>query len=206
MPPWSSRLLLTVLVVAGAAHAVRLVSATADAVERISLTEQALAELAQYITGIHATNRERLTVEQAPASEEMIEFDAAFDRRLARLTALTAEMTAARTHVGSWSGGSAAATGGLRAIDLERRAYVRAVATAATSETTAYQPGGVRLIDLQALKLLETITAQRDHANVAKTGALLAAETTVSLALPAAALIISYLIWRPARDPDRGNP
>ena len=199
MPPWGSRLLLTVIVVAGTVHAVRLVSSTADAVERIGLTEQALADLAQYVTGIHATNRERLTAE-APASEEMIEFDATFDRRLARLTTLTAEMTAATTHVGSWPGASAAATGGLRAIDLDRRAYVQAVATAATSETTSYQPGGVRLIDLQAQKLLTTITAQRDHANAAKTGALLAAETTVSLALPAAALIISYLIWRPVRD------
>jgi hypothetical protein len=113
-------------------------------------------------------------------------------------------MTAATAQVGGWSGGftpRGAGTSGLRDIDVERRAYAQAVVTAATSETTPYHPSGVRLIDLQAQKLLATITVQRDHTTVAKSGALFAAETYVWLALPAAALIISYLIWRPSWSP-----
>ena len=203
MPDWISRLLLTVIVMTGALNTVRLVSATAEAVEQISATEEALAELTQYITGVHAANRERLTTDAWLAPEEMITFDATFDRRLARLNRLTAEMTAATAHVGGWSGGFAprgAAPGGLRDIDVERRAYVQAVMTSGTSETTPYHPRGVRLIDLQAQKLLATITVQRDHTTVAKAGALFVAETNVWLTLPAAALIISYLIWRPTRD------
>jgi hypothetical protein len=206
MPGWISRLLLTAIVVGGAFNTVRLVSATADAVQRIGVTQEALSELTQYVTGTHAVNRERLALEVAP--DGMTEFDASFDRRLGRLRALTAEMTASTSHVGGWAGGfvpESAGANGLRAIDAERRAYVQAVAAAATTEETPYRPGGVRLIDLHAQKLLAAITAQRDQTIAAKSGALIAAETNVSLALPAAALIVSYLIWRPSGSRSEGG-
>jgi hypothetical protein len=63
----------------------------------------------------------------------------------------------------------------------------------------------VRLLDLQAQKLLAAITAQRDYTDIARSGALLAAETTVMLSFPAAALLIGYLIWRPNGEPQLGS-
>ena len=197
-----SRLLLTAIVIAGAMNAVSVVSATSDAIVQIGRAETAMAELTQYITGTHAAIRERVAVGEAPVPQAMSEFNATFDRRLAELNTLTAQVTEATGHVGSWSGGfmpERSGTTNLRAIDVERRAYVQAVSTAGV-EDTPYHPSGVRLIDLRAQKLLATVTAQRDYTDVAKSGALLAAEITVMLSFPAAAMLISYLVWRPTKE------
>jgi hypothetical protein len=203
-----SRLLLTAIVIAGAANTVSVVSATSDAIEHIGHAETAMAELTQYITGTHAVIRERVALGDAPVPQALNEFDATFDRRLAELRTLTAQVTEATAHVGSWSGGfmpEGSGANNLRAIDAERRAYVQAVALAGTEEPTQYQASGVRLVDLRAQKLLATITAQRDYTDVAKSGALMAAETTVMLSFPAAALLISYLIWRPTPESPLGS-
>ena len=111
------------------------------------------------------------------------DFDAAFDRILARLDPRLTSTP---------SGGLDLVT-----IDIERRAFTHALGAASTPEDSPYLATRWRAIDLHAQKLTGAILAQREFLEMTKSHAVVQAEMMVALSSGVALLMIGYFVWRP---------
>jgi hypothetical protein len=84
----------------------------------------------------------------------------------------------------------------VRHIDEDRRAYVAAAAAAPLAPVN--DPAlMVRMFDLRALKLIQTVAAVRDSADTARARALFATEGMAALSFAIGGLLIACLIWHP---------
>ena len=194
------RLAGTIAVGCVAYAAVFVASATVKAIGYIDRTDDGLVELSHYIADAHASIRYTVT-EEGSRDEAIAEFNAAVDRRLARLRKLNAliNQQALLAELMRPLQGDA----DTQRIDEERWVYVDAARTTLT--TPVFDPGkSLRLFDLQAQKLIQIVTAVRDSAATAKARALLANDATAAASSGVGGLLIAYLIWLPvfrARNP-----
>lgn len=201
------RVALTIAVGAAVSGIILLMSGTAKAIEYIDRTDNALAELWQYISDGHASIRERVATHGSSVADGLVRFQTAVDRRIARLRNLNT-LIEQQTGVGFWTRPLHGSVG-VQHIQEEGREYVSAAAKTPTMPVTDLAMSQ-RLFDLHALKLIQTVSAVRDRAATARARAMVAAEGMVALLSCVGGLLIAYLIWRPvvrgAYDPIRGTP
>jgi hypothetical protein len=81
-------------------------------------------------------------------------------------------------------------------VDEERRAYVAAASAAATTPTRD-RSTSLRMLDLRAQKLIQTVEALRDSADMARGRILIAIDGMVAMSLGIGVLLMVYLIWKP---------
>ncbi|HEY3044234.1 MAG TPA: hypothetical protein VGJ39_09425 [Vicinamibacterales bacterium] len=199
------RVIATIVVACGAYATVYLTSGTTRAIEYIDRIDSALVDLSHSISDAHASIRD-LVAEGGSRDDAIADFNAAVDRRLMRLRRLNTlidEQTATAFWKQPLQGNA-----DIQRIDEERGAYVNSATTTLT--TPVFDPArSVRMFDLQAQKLIQTVESVRDSAATARERARIASETTVEVASGLGALLIAYLIWRPAfggvRQPSRAE-
>jgi hypothetical protein len=199
------RVIATIVVACGAYATVYLTSGTTGAIEYIDRIDSALVDLSHSISDAHASIRPLVT-EGGSRDDAITDFNASVDRRLTRLRRLNTlidEQTATALWKQPLQGNA-----DIQHIDEEREAYVNSATTTLT--TPVFDPArSVRMFDLQAQKLIQTVESVRDSAATARERARIANETTVEVASGLGALLIVYLIWRPAfggvRQPSRAE-
>ena len=178
------RLVVVAFVVAGVTILTQgLVSASASAIERSEQTDSLLVALTHSVTTVQGSLGRLVGVRDAELRADVRDFDAAFDRILARLD----------------PGLTSTPSNGLdlRAIDVERRAFIHVVDAASTPESSPYLATGWQAIDLQARKLTGAILGQRELLEMTKSRMVLKAETMVALSSGLALLMMAYFVWRP---------
>lgn len=193
------RIVATVAVGCAALVGVYLASGTVRALEYLDRTDSGLVELSHYISDAHASIRS-LVAEEGSRGEAIADFNLSIDRRLARLRGLNAQVagqTAATFWITPLRGDA-----DLQRIVEERDVYVNAAKSTLT--TPVFDPGrALRMFDLQAEKLIQTVAGVRDSAATARGRALLANETTAKVSSGLGALLVAYLLWRPVFGGDR---
>ena len=195
------RLVIIAAIGTGAIVTQQLVSATTIAVEQIERTDSVLAELATTIDTVNGP-LSRLDSARAAELEAMAsDIDAAIDRSFARVSVQLVGAPSSTPGVDQPTDERMAAARfgalALRAIDVERQAFVRAIRAAAASDSAPFHASGYRSIELHARKLAGTILGQREMLEVGKSRALNQAEMMVALSSAAALLMMAYLIRRP---------
>jgi hypothetical protein len=187
------RIVATIAVGSAACVSVYLTSGTVRAVDYLDRTDSGLVELSHYISDAHASIRS-LVAEDGSREEAIADFNTSIDRRLAGLRSLNAQVegqTAVRFWITPLRGDA-----DLQRIVEERDVYVGAAKTTLT--TPVFDPErGLRMFDLQAQKLIQSVAAVRDSAATARGRALLANDTTAKVSSGLGALLIAYLLWRP---------
>jgi hypothetical protein len=180
---------MTIVVGCGMGGTILFVCGALNAVDHMNRVEETLNDLSRYVVEGHASIRGRV-ITLGHAEDAMVRFDAGMAHRLAQVRSLN---TLLAQPIGAyfWTA-PLRREAGARQFEEEQRAYVTAAATAATD------PGlSLRLFDLRAQKLIQTIEAERDSTASAKTRALVAAESIVALSTGLGALLIVCLIWHP---------
>lgn len=193
------RLVIIAAIGTGAIVTQQLVSATTLAVEQIERTDSVLADLA---TTIDTVNGPLSRLDSATELEALAsDIDAAIDRSFARVSVQLVGAPSSTPGVDQPTDERMAAARfgalALRAIDVERQAFVRAIRAAAASDSAPFHASGYRSIELHARKLAGTILGQREMLEVGKSRALNQAEMMVALSSAAALLMMAYLIRRP---------
>ena len=193
------RLVIIAAIGTGAIVTQQLVSATTIAVEQIERTDSVLADLA---TTIDTVNGPLSRLDSATELEALAsDIDAAIDRSFARVSVQLVGAPSSTPGVDQPTDERMAAARfgalALRAIDVERQAFVRAIRAAAASDSAPFHASGYRSIELHARKLAGTILGQREMLEVGKSRALNQAEMMVALSSAAALLMMAYLIRRP---------
>ena len=187
------RIVATITVGCAAYSSVYLTSGTVRALEYIDRTDSGLVELSHYIADAHASIR-NVVAEAGSRDDAIADFNGSIDRRLARLRSLNAligKQTVAAVWMRPLQGNV-----DIQRIDEERGMYVSAATTTLT--TPVFDPArSLRMFDLQAQKLIQTVAGVRDSAATARARALIANETTAEVSSGLGALLIAYLIWRP---------
>jgi hypothetical protein len=184
----------TIGVVCAALVTTLLVSAALKAVEQVDRAANTLAELSHYIADGHASIRGRVPVPGSLEDDAVARFDRGVERRVARfrnLRTLLEQQVSAYV----WAQPLLENADVVR-VDEERRAYVTA-AMAAAATTTRDRRSSLRMLDLRAQKLIQTLEALRDSADVARVRALIAVDGIVALSTSAGVLLIVYLMWGP---------
>jgi hypothetical protein len=194
------RLVIIAAIGTGAIVTQQLVSATTIAVEQIARTDSVLAELASTIDTINGP-LSRVDSAETDLVALASDIDAAIERSLARVSTQLVGAPSSTPGVDQPTDERMAAARfgalALRAIDVERQAFVRAIRAAAASDSAPFHASGSRSIELHARKLAGTILGQREILEVGKSRALNQAEMMVALSSAAALLMMAYLIRRP---------
>ena len=195
------RLLLFAAIMGGGILTQRVVAATAIAVEQIERTDSALADLAATINSMSASLSRLVSLSETELDAWANDFNAAFDRTFVRLGAHESRFASTTHHVEEPAGNRPASRSSgeidFNVIEVDRRAFVRAVTMAATEQPMPYHARGQREIELRARKLAGAILGQRELIELAKSRTLFHAEMMVTLSSMAAMLLMAYLIWRP---------
>ena len=179
----SRRLALLAFIAGGTIATQEFVSASASVIERSNQTDSMRVALTNTVNTVHGSLGRLAGVGDAELGAAVRDFDAAFDRILARL-----DPRLTSTPAGGLD---------LESIDIERRAFTHALDVASTPEDSPYLATGWRAIDLHAQKLTGLILAQREFLEMTKSHAVLQAEMMVALSSGVALLMIGYFIWRP---------
>jgi hypothetical protein len=188
-----TRLLATIAVACAASATVFFASGTVKAIGFIDRTDDSLVELSHYISDAHASIR-NLVAEAGSRDEAIADFNASVDRRLARMRSASTQFNEQKLMAVLTR--PLQGDGDVQHIDEARWAYVDAAKT--TLATPVYDPErSLRLFDLQAQKLIQTVAAVRDSAAAARARNLLANDTTAAASSGVGALLIAYLIWLP---------
>jgi hypothetical protein len=177
------RLLLLAFIAGGTIVTQELLSASRGVIERSDRTDSILVALTNSVNTIHGSLGRLAGVRDVEIRAIVNDFDAAFDRILARL-----DPRQTSTPPGELD---------LETIDIERRAFIHAVDNASTPDSSPYLATGWRAIDLQARKLTGTILGQRERLAMIRSRAILLAEMMVALSSAVALLMIAYVVWRP---------
>jgi hypothetical protein len=194
----SDRVAMTATVGCVAAVSVILVSGALRAIEHIGRVENALADLSHYVTESHAAIRGRLAGAGSPHDNPLARFGAGVERRLNGLRGLDTQLEQ-QTRAYWWTEPVR------KGVDISRfeqdgLAYVAAATDMAT--TPSSDPAmDLRLLDLHALQMLQTVEGMRDNVDAARERALADAYGLVALSMGVGALLIAYLIWYPVFGP-----
>ena len=187
------RLVATIAVGCAASASVYLTSGTVRALQYLDRTDSGLVELSHYIADAHTSIR-NVVAEAGSRDEAIADFNTSIDHRLAQLRSLNT-LVEEQTMVSLWTR-PLQGNVDLQRINEERDVYVSAAKT--TLATPVFDPErGLRMFDLQAQKLIQTVAGVRDSAATARGRALLANDTTAKVSSGLGALIIAYLLWRP---------
>jgi len=189
------RVALTLAVACGAAGTILHVSESLKAIEQIDRIDYAGAELSHYIADGHASVREGVIL-RGPSKDALTRFDSGVAGRMRRLGDMA--IVALQTSAHDWTQ-RLRENRDVHPAEDERRAYVAAANTAATVPVDDL-PVSLRLLDLRAQKLIQTVEAVRDSADEARTEALSDVDEMTVLGLGMAGLLIAYLIWFPVFD------
>jgi hypothetical protein len=191
---WIGRLALTIVVGCAASCTVLAVSGALKTVEQMDRVDSSLSELSFYVADGHASIRGRMTTLGSFADEVLVRFDTGVERRMARLRHLAREL---ETHTSaSVLAPPLRGNVDVQRVEEERRAYVTA-ATATGMTPLNDLAMRLRLFDLHAQKLVQTVEAVRDNAAAARARALLVANGIVELSSAIGVLLIVCLIWSP---------
>lgn len=186
------RIALTIAVACGASGTILHVSGSLTAIAQIDRIDDAGAELSRYIADGHASIREGVMT-RGSSKDALTRFDTGVARRMKRLGDLA--LLALHTSAHDWTQ-RLRETRDVHPVEAERRAYVAAANTAATMPVDDLAVS-LRLLDLRAQKLIQTVESVRDSADEARTEALSAVDEMTVLGLGMAGLLIAYLIWYP---------
>ena len=195
------RLVIIAAIGTGTIVTQQLVSATTIAVEQIERTDSVLAELASTIDTINGPLSRVDSVRETDLDALASDIDAAIDRGLARVSAQLVGAPSSTPGVDQPTDERMAAARfgalALKAIDVERQAFIRAIRAAAAADSAPFHASGSRSIELHARKLAGTILGQREILEIGKSRALNQAEMMVALSSAAALVMMAYLIRRP---------
>ena len=191
---WIGRVVLTTGIVCGASGTIFFLSGTLKAIGDIDRVDRILADLSRYIADGHGWIRERVVTLASFDDEALARFDKGVERRVAEIRNLNARFVQ-QTSVSFWTQPMWRNADVYR-VDEERREYVTAASAAAT--TPLGDPAmNLRMFDLHAQKLIQTVEAVRDSADSARARALIAVRGIVALSSTLSMLLIAYLLWRP---------
>ena len=195
------RLVIIAAIGTGTIVTQQLVSATTIAVEQIERTDSVLAELASTIDTINGPLSRVDSLRETDLDALASDIDAALDRSLARVSVQLVGAPSSTPGVDQPTDERMAAARfgvlALRAIDVERQAFIRAIRAAAAADSAPFHASGSRSIELHARKLAGTILGQREILEIGKYRALNQAEMMVALSSAAALVMMAYLIRRP---------
>ena len=192
----------TIGVACGALVTTLLVSAALKAIDQVDRANNTLAELSHYITDGHAAIRGHEPVPGSFDNGALARFDRGIERRVAQFLNLkTVYEPQATAYL--WAQ-PLLGNADIFRVDEERRAYVTAASGAATP--TRDRGTSLRMLDLRAQKLIQTVEALRDSADTARGRILIAVDGMVALSLGIGVLLMVYLIWKPLLGGARHSP
>jgi hypothetical protein len=191
---WLRRVTLTIGLACGAFGTILVVSGTLRAIDRVDQISHTLAGLSHYIAERHAAIQVRSTALGTLDDAALVRFDTGVGRRLAEFRTLKT-LLAQQTSALWWT---QPLRGNLEVdrVEAERRAYL-AAARATASTPASNLAMSLRMFDLHAQQLIQTVEAIRDGAEAARARAIIAADAIVSLSLGGGVLLIAYLLWHP---------
>jgi hypothetical protein len=182
------------IVVCGGIGILRLLSGTLNAIDQVDHVNRTLAELSRYVVNGHAGIRGRVTELDALDDDALARFDKGVERRVAQFRNLKTAL-AQQTITYFWAE-PLRDNADDNLVEEERRAYLTAAsATAATAATD--RPMRLRMFDLHAQKLIQTIEAMRDSADNARARGLVAAEGIVKASSGFSVLLLAFVAWHP---------
>jgi hypothetical protein len=187
-------LMLTIAIVGGSIVAVLLGAGSLGAIAAADRVGAAGADLSSYITARHERIRGHVSDLGTLDADAMVSFDIGVERRVAQVRKLKA-LLEEHTTAAFWTA-PLRATVEIPGVDAERRAYLSA-ATATVATPADEQAASLRLFDLRALKLIQTVEAVRDTAGAVRARALLAIDAIVVVSSGFGAMLMAYLIWMP---------
>ena len=171
-----------------------LYSGTLSAIEQVDHVNTTLAELSRYVVKGHAGIRERVTELDALDDDALARFDKGVERRVAQFRNLKINL-AQQTIAYFWAE-PLRDNASDSLVEEERRAYLTAAsATAATA--AGDRPMRLRMFDLHAQKLVQTIEALRDSAETARARGLVAIDGIVKASSGFSVLLLAFVAWHP---------
>jgi hypothetical protein len=181
-----------------AAVSVILVSGALRAIEHIGRVENALADLSHYVAESHAAIRGSLTAPGFSKDDPLARFGVGVERRMTGLRGLHTQLEE-QTRANWWT---EPVGRGLDIRRFEQDGSVYVAAAADMAMTPSSDPAmELRLLDLHALQMLQTVEGMRDNVDAARERALADAYGLVALSMGVGALLIAYLIWYPVFGP-----
>jgi hypothetical protein len=190
--PVLGRVVLTMVILGAAFGTFRLMSGTLKAIEHVDHVGGALSELSRYIGDRHASIRSGVITSASLDSESLVVFESGVERRLAQFQKLNTRLQQQTTGY-FWTEALRDRLDAGRVAE-EQRAYRTAATQAAAAPADSLE---LRLFDLQAQKLLQTVDAVHDDADRLRARALIAADGILAVVSAFAVLVIAYLIWQP---------
>jgi hypothetical protein len=191
------------IVVCGGIGILRLLSGTLNAIEQVDRVNSTLAELSHYVADGHAWIRGHVTVLGSLDDDALARFDKGVERRVAQFRNLKTTL-AQQTTTYFWAD-PLRDNADDHLVEQERREYLNAAsATAATAADD--QPMRLRMFDLHAQKLIQTIEAMRDSADTARARGIVAAEGIVKASSGFSVLLLAFVAWHPTFGRARRQP
>jgi len=182
------------IVACGGIGILRLHSGTLNAIEQVDHVNRTLAELSHYVVDGHAWIRGRVTELDSLDDEALQRFDKGVERRVTQFRNLKTVL-AQQTTTYFWAEPLRDNTDD-HLVEDERRAYLTA-ATETAATPAGDQPMRLRMFDLHAQKLIQTIEAMRDSADTARERGLVAVDGIVKASSGFSVLLLAFVAWHP---------
>jgi len=191
------------IVLCGGIGILRLHSGTVNAIAEVDRVNGTLAELSHYVADGHAWIRGRATALGSLDAEALQRFDKGVERRVAQFRSLKTNL-AQQTITYFWAEPLRENTDD-HLVEEERRAYLTA-ATETVATAADDRPMRLRMFDLHAQKLIQTIEAMRDSADTARERGIVAVDGIVKASSGFSVLLLAFVAWHPVFGRTRVKP